>query len=107
MSVSAVQRGMKSVLKAAGIEKERLCPYLAPQLCNRDLLLNGVDLRHIQEYRGHAKVEQAMVYIHVVKKMRNPAVGPLDMQGHMIKWAPSVLFFLFFAELFSFFIVFR
>jgi integrase len=43
------------------------------------LLLNGVDIRQIQDYLGHAKVETTMFYTHVVKELRNPARSPLDL----------------------------
>jgi integrase len=42
------------------------------------LLLNGVDIRQIQEYLGHTNVETTMIYTHVVKELRNPARSPLD-----------------------------
>ena len=41
------------------------------------LLLNGADIRQIQEYLGRANVE--MIYTHVVKELRNPARSPLEM----------------------------
>ncbi len=44
------------------------------------LLMNGVDIRRIQEYLEHSKLETTMIYLHVVMKdLRNPVTSPLDM----------------------------
>jgi site-specific recombinase XerD len=32
-------------------------------------LLNGVDMRQIQQHLGHAHVESTMIYTHVVKEL--------------------------------------
>ena len=43
------------------------------------LLLNGVDIRQIQDYLGHANVETTMIYTHVIKDLRTPSTSPLDL----------------------------
>jgi integron integrase len=43
------------------------------------LLLNGVDIRQIQDYLGHVNVETTMIYTHVVRDFRRPAKSPMDL----------------------------
>ena len=57
----------------------RLCRHRHSHHCfATHLLLNGVAIRQIQDYLGHANVETTMIDTHVVKALRNPARSPLD-----------------------------
>ncbi len=77
ISRSYVQRLVRDAGKAAGLDKS-VSPHTLRHSFATHLLLNGVDLREIQEYMGHKSVETTMIYTHVVKTMRNRARSPLD-----------------------------
>jgi integron integrase len=74
---SVIQKAVKAAAQKAGIHKPVSVHVLRHSFATH-LLLNGVDIRQIQEYLGHANVETTMVYTHVVKELRNPARSPLD-----------------------------
>jgi len=74
---SVIQKAVKAAAGKAGILKPVSVHVLRHSFATH-LLLNGVDIRQIQEYLGHANVETTMVYTHVVKELRNPARSPLD-----------------------------
>jgi integron integrase len=72
-----VQKAVREAVQSAGIVKPASVHTLRHSFATH-LLLQGVDIRQIQEYLGHVHVETTMIYTHVVKDMRSPARSPLD-----------------------------
>lgn len=82
VSEAGIQKAMKRAVGKAGLVKHASVHTLRHSFATH-LLLNGVDLRQIQDYLGHKSVETTMIYTHVVKDMRSPATSPLDMLGKL------------------------
>ncbi|MCK5615221.1 tyrosine-type recombinase/integrase, partial [Candidatus Pacearchaeota archaeon] len=75
---SGLEKAIKKARVLIGIAK-RVSPKILRHSFATNLLLNGYDIRTVQELLGHAKVETTMVYTHVLRSMRGGIVSPVDM----------------------------
>ncbi|UCD16114.1 MAG: integron integrase [Candidatus Omnitrophota bacterium] len=77
ISEKAVQNAVKSAVRKAGIVKSASAHTLRHSFATH-LLMDGVNIREIQELLGHKNVETTMVYTHVLRDMSNTLRSPLD-----------------------------
>ncbi len=75
---SGLQRAVKRAAKRAGINK-RVTPHTLRHSFATHLLMDGSDIRTVQELLGHKDVSTTMVYTHVLRqKGIRPVKSPLD-----------------------------
>ena len=77
LSDTAIQTAVKKAVDKAGIEKHATVHTLRHSFATH-LLLNGVNIREVQELLGHKNVETTMIYTHVLRTMSKAPESPLD-----------------------------
>jgi len=77
VSPSTIQKVIATAVKKAGIDKHATVHTLRHSFATH-LLMNGVNIREVQELLGHKNVETTMIYTHVIRNMTNAPQSPLD-----------------------------
>ena len=74
---SAIQEMIKKAIKNSAIPKHGSVHTLRHNFATQ-LLMNGVNIREVQELLGHKNVETTMIYTHVLRDMSHAPKSPLD-----------------------------
>jgi integron integrase len=77
MTPKAIQNAMAKAVKKAGIIKHASVHTLRHSFATH-LLIDGVNIREVQQLLGHNHVETTMIYTHVIRDISNAPKSPLD-----------------------------
>lgn len=78
IAVSTVQGALRSAKRAAGIQKRGVSVHTLRHSYATHLLEAGVNLRVIQRYMGHSRLETTMIYLHLTTKGQEDAYKIID-----------------------------
>jgi integrase/recombinase XerD len=78
VAISTVQGALRSAKHVAGIQKRNVSVHTLRHSYATHLLEAGVNLRVIQRYMGHSRLETTMIYLHLTTKGQEDAFKLID-----------------------------
>ena len=77
VNASSIQKAVRNAVRKSGIVKNASVHTLRHSFATH-LLMNGTNIREIQDLLGHKNLETTMVYIHVLRDVSTAPKSPLD-----------------------------
>lgn len=84
MAITTVQGALRDALKRAGIKKKNVSIHTLRHTYATHLLDQGVNIRLIQRYLGHASIETTTIYLHLTQRgQENAAILINELMGDL------------------------